>query len=226
VSTLTEELLRIAGPMVRDVQEHPFWTGLADGGLAPESLAHFVAQDVHHLLPAYARALARAAASARADAHTALLGRSTSSTLEARDRLLKAYTDLAPQLGLPDLGCHRAMSPATRAHCATFTAATTISFAGGVGALLPMVWFNHRVADQQLERRSATSRYARWIELYHPGPTYRYAVDAFLAIVADIGQTATAGERRAVVDQFVAAADHELAFAESALRASRADAVC
>lgn len=216
---LHDELLEIADPVLRAVHRHPFWTGLVDGDLAPEALARFVAQDTDHLLPAYARALARTAAAAGSDAHTALLARSTFATLEARDRLRAAYGDLAPQLGLPPLDPYRSAEPATRAHCATFTTASATSFAAGLGALLPMVWFNHRVADGLLERRVPGSRYAPWIEIYHPGQGYRYAVRAFLTMADAVGDQVGPGERAALVEHFTTAAAHELAFADTAYRA-------
>src|SRR5687768_17290642 len=98
---LSKELQELAEPVLAKVKEHPFWAGLRDGSLPAESLAYFVEQDTSHLLPAYARALARTAAATRWDAHAALLARSVMGSLEARDRLRGAYAELEPRLQLP-----------------------------------------------------------------------------------------------------------------------------
>lgn len=217
---LHEELIAIAEPVLDEVLEHPFWTGLGDGSLPPGALAAFVVQDTDHLLPAYARALARTAAAAPTDAHTALLSRSTFASLEAADRLRSAYDDLSPPLDLPPRERTAPVAAATRAHCAVFTAASATSFPAGVGALVPMVWFNHRVADHLLHGHVPGSRYARWAEAYHPGPGYPHAVRAFLALVDVVGEQGGPAGRAALVEHFTVAVAHELAFAETAWRAT------
>src|SRR2546421_11956081 len=110
---LSDDLVEIAEPVLRKVIDHPFWSGQRDGSLPGEALAHFVQQDTAHLLPAYARALARRAASAPQDNQALLLGRSIFGTLEAKDKLRKPYTELAPELGTPALNQALAIHPAT-----------------------------------------------------------------------------------------------------------------
>lgn len=221
---LHDELTEIAEPVLRAVHRHPFWMGLGDGSLPPEALARFVAQDTDHLLPAYARGLARTAAAAppdaRADPHVALLSRSAFSSIEARDRLRTAYDDLALALLLPARTSPSPVEDATRAHCAMFTAAGNTSFAAGVGALLPMVWFNYRMADRLLERHVTGSRYAPWVEAYHPGSGYTHAVRAFLAMADAVGEQTGSAGRAAMVEHFTVAVEHELAFAETAWQAT------
>lgn len=212
--SLHEELLEIADPVLRKVFDHPFWSGLRDGTLPGESLAHFVQQDTGYLLPAYARALARTAAAAPDDGHTMLLGRSIFGTLEARDKLRKAYADLADELGAPPLGEQLPIDPATHAHTSFFAAASAASFHAGIGALLPMVWFNFRVSNDLSERVVPDSRYVRWIEVYHPGETYGYAVKAFLGMVDQIGEYSSAAQRQEIVEQFSTSIRYEWAFAE------------
>ncbi|WP_326691170.1 TenA family transcriptional regulator [Streptomyces sp. NBC_01795] len=214
---LQEELKALAEPVLEKVKAHPFWAGLRDGSLPGEALAHFVEQDTGHLLPAYARALARTAAAAEQDAHTALLGRSITGTLEARDRLRGKYAELAEGLGLPGPADPvPEAGPATHAHCAFFNAASAASFAAGVGALLPMVWFNFQVSNDLLERHTPGSRYAKWIEAYHPGEGYGYAVRAFMGLADEIGETAAPAERARLVGHFGSGIRHEWAFAEAA----------
>ncbi len=212
---LHEELREIRDPVLRAVQDHPFWSGIRDGSLPPAALAHFLAQDTGYLLPAYARALARCAAAATDDAHTLLLAQSVAGTMEARDRLRANSAALAATTGLPGPLGDPPIDPATQAHTAFLTAATAASFAAGVGALLPMVWFNAEVSDRLLRDTPPGSRYRPWVEAYHPGESYRYAVRAFLDMADDVGKNGTAGERATLVEQFSNSIRYEWAFAES-----------
>ncbi|AVZ76428.1 TenA family transcriptional regulator [Streptomyces lunaelactis] len=213
---LQEELKELAAPILDKVRAHPFWSGLRDGSLPGESLAHFVEQDTGYLLPSYARGLARAAAAARGDEYTALLGRSITGTLEARDKLREAYGSLAGELGTPALDPEAAVDPAAHAHSSFFQAATATSFAAGFGALLPMVWFNYQVSNDLLERHTSGSRYAPWIEIYHPGEGYGYAVKAFMGVADRLGEELSGAERAELVDHFAISTRYEWAFAEAA----------
>ncbi|QNP69694.1 TenA family transcriptional regulator [Streptomyces roseirectus] len=213
---LSKELQELAEPVLAKVKEHPFWAGLRDGTLPPECLAHFVEQDTSHLLPAYARALARTAAATRWDEHASLLARSVMGSLEARDRLRTAYTELAPGLGLPALAAAPEASAATHAHCSFLHAATASTVAAGMGALLPMVWFNHRISDDLLERHTPGSRYADWIQAYHPGEGYRFAVRAFMAAYDELGERMAVPGRAELLQYFTTSVRYEWAFAEGA----------
>ncbi|MBF8194285.1 TenA family transcriptional regulator [Nonomuraea sp. K274] len=215
---LHEELMEIRDPVLRKVQDHPFWSGLRDGSLPGEALAYFVQQDTGFLLPAYARALARCAAAAPEDADAFLLAQSVTGTLEAKDRLRAEYTRLAGELGLPELGEQLPVDPGPHAHASFFAAATARSFYAGLGALLPMVWFNAEVSDNLKRGGAPGSRYLPWIEVYHPGESYRYAVQAFLDMVDRAGETCSAAERRLIVEQFSTSIRYEWAFADCCLR--------
>jgi thiaminase/transcriptional activator TenA len=212
---LSDDLLEIAEPVLRKVKEHPFWSGQRDGSLPGEALAHFVQQDTAYLLPAYARALARVAAAAKEDGHALLFGRSIFGTLEAKDKLRKAYVELAPQLGTPELPADLPADPGTHAHSSFFAAASATSFHAGVGALLPMVWFNFQVSNDLKDNHTPGSKYAKWIEIYHPGETYGYAVKAFLGMVNQVGEASSAAQRDEVVDYFSTSIRYEWAFAET-----------
>jgi thiaminase (transcriptional activator TenA) len=215
---LHEELMEIRDPILRKVQDHPFWSGLRDGSLPGEALAYFVRQDTGFLLPAYARALARCAAVAPQDADTFLLGQSITGTLNARDGLRQAYAALVGELGLPELGEQHGADPATHAHMSFFAAASADSFHAGVGALLPMVWFNAEVSDRLRDAAVPGSRYLPWIEVYHPGESYTYAVQAFLDMVDRAGENCSAWQRHLLVERFSISIRYEWVFAESCIR--------
>ncbi|MFV2088253.1 TenA family protein [Micromonospora sp. LOL_021] len=213
-----EDLLQRAAPVLDKVIGHPFWTGLRDGSVPAECLTHFVVQDTEHLLPAYARALASTAAAAVEDGHTRLLARSVIGSLEARDRLRDAYQGLATDLSAPAPPEPNTSepAPATRAYASFFLASASASVEAGVGALLPMVVFNQRVSQNLLDNHVPGSRYARWIEVYHPGPHYGYAVAGFLRMVDEVAAGTGAAGRQQLVGHFQTAVRYEWAFAEAA----------
>jgi thiaminase (transcriptional activator TenA) len=215
---LTDELRELRDPVLRAVLDHPFWCGLRDGSLPGEALTYFVEQDTGFLLPAYARAMARCAAVAQDDTDTWLLGTSTAAALEARDRLRTAYTELAGELGVPRPRTRPEEGPATHAHTSFFAAASATSFYAGVGALLPMVWFNHAVTDFLTTGAAPGSRYRPWIEVYHPGESYHYAVDGFVAMVERAADTASDQERDLLIRWFRAGIRYEWTFADGCLR--------
>lgn len=212
---LRDELVEILDPVLQEVQAHPFWAGLREGSLAISALLNFVQQDTAFLLPGYARALARCASRAVDDRDTALLGRSIIGTLDARDRLRRSAVELADVIGLPALAPAPEITPTTLAHTSFLAAATAGSFHSGLGALLPMVWCNAEVADTLREEVVPGSRYEPWIEAYHPGASYRYAVEAFLEMVDRAGHGDSGRHRRSIIEQFSIGVGYELAFAES-----------
>jgi thiaminase (transcriptional activator TenA) len=215
---LRDELREIRDPVLRKVQDHSFWSGLRDGSLPVEALVHFVEQDTGFLLPAYARALARAAAVATDDADTLLLGQSVAGTLQARDRLRCCAAELAEQLVLPALWPRPLIDPTTLAHTSFLTAATATSFHSGIGALLPMVWFNAEVSDTLTRDAVSGSRYLPWIEAYHPGESFRYVVQAFLDMAERAVENGSNGQHQLVIEQFSISIRYELAFAESCMK--------
>lgn len=212
---LHQKLREIRDPVLRAVRDHPFWSGLRDGTLPGQALARFVVQDTGFLLPAYARALARCAAAAPDDQDTALLAQSAVASLQAAGRLRRVYGELAEELGLPPLerGGPEA-EPATRAQMAFFAAATATSFPAGVGALLPMVWFNAEVSDRLRDAARPGSRYTPWIAAYHPGEGYHYAVQAFLELTDRADRRCSVLDRAQLVEQFTLGVRYERAFAD------------
>lgn len=208
--------MRIGGPVLRDVLEHPFWAGLRDGSLPPQALAHFVLQDTGHLLPAFARALARCAAAAADDEHALLLMWGAAATLQARDRLAGAFRELAPAMNVALPAGPPAITPATSAYCSLFAAAGAGSPAAGIGATLPMVWFQRELADDLVTRVVPGSPYAPWIEAYHPGAEYAVVVEQFLAMADKLGADGSASERRELLERFGTAARHEFSLADEA----------
>lgn len=214
---LHQELAGICAPMLRKVLDHPFWSGLRDGTLPGAALARFVEQDTGHLLPAYARALARCAAAAPEDADAFLFGQSVVGTLSARDGLRESYTSLAEGphgLGLPALREAPPAEPATVAHASFFTASSAASFHAGVGALLPMVWFNAEVSDHLRDHAVPGTRYVPWIRAYHPGESYRAVLRMFLDMTDRVAENGSARQRREITERFSLGIRHEWAFAE------------
>lgn len=215
---LHEELLEIADPVLREVYNHPFWSGLRDGSLPGTALLHFVQQDTGYLLPSYARALARCAAVATEDTQSVFFARAAFGTLEAKDRLRQAFVELAPSLGIEPPATQIPIDPLAHAHCAFFQSAASASLAAGIGALLPMAWFNLNVSRHLAENRVPGSTYEPWIELYQPSEGYSQIVQRHLSTTDEIGEHCSASERRRLVDNFSISIRYEWSFAESAWR--------
>jgi len=211
-----KELLVIAEPALKKVLDHPFWAGLRDGSLPGEALRHFVQQNSEHLLPACGRALARCGAAAPRDSHALMLGRAVVGSLEAGIRLRARYEELADELELPALGADQvAVDPFTHGYVGTLAAASTASYAAGIGALLPIAWFNHKVCEDLVERHKLGARYDKWIEAYQPGPGYARTVQAFLDLVDEVGEDCSDSERARLVEQFTIATRYEWMLAEA-----------
>ncbi|HKR51771.1 MAG TPA: hypothetical protein VJT72_19740 [Pseudonocardiaceae bacterium] len=213
---LHEELQALAEPVLRKFKDHPFWSGLRDSSLPVESLKHFVEQDTGYLLPAYARALARCAAMAVDDSHAMLLGQSIFETLAARDRLRAKYGELAEQLGTPPLGATlAAVAPGTHAYAAFFQSASARSLAAGIGAVLPMVWFNFSISNDLKDNYHPGSRYAPWIDVYRPGEDYQYTVRGFTSMVDELGGQFSPSQRQELVEYFTVSTRYEWMFVEN-----------
>lgn len=215
---LREELRGIAEPMLMRIIDHPYWTGLRDGVLPGLALGHFIQQDAHHLLPAFARATSRLAAVATDDSHVMLLTKFANGTLEARHGMNLAFGMLAPRLGLKADGKVPEIDPTTHAYSSFFNAAAASSMTAGLGALLPCAWFHIQVADEIFARHDPKSKYGMWIKGYHPGDDYRQVLDSFLNVVDEAGERASAEERERLVRNFTLGARYEWMFADAAWR--------
>ncbi|MFG2087316.1 MULTISPECIES: TenA family protein [unclassified Spirillospora] len=214
---MREELAAIARSAVARITGHPFWAGLRSGALPPAALWHFAEQDAHHVVPAYARALAGCAAIADADAHGALLASAASATFGSLPRLDEELGKLAASLGRPAAAAGPA--PDVHAYTSFMLAAPAGPFAGGIGGLLPMTWFHLLVSDDLRERHDPGSRYAEWIARYLPDGDYlQEYVDGYLDMIDEVAAGATSGERRLLARRFLFGARLELAFADSAWR--------
>jgi thiaminase len=221
-----DELLEAAGPVLDEVRAHPFWAGLRSGGLAPERLRRFTTQDTWHLVPAYARALARAASAATVPAHGELLAGAATATFTSARRMIDELDILESELkeagepgghGEPREGGDRVAAPATAAHAAYLAEAGAQPFARAAVGLLPMTWF-HQFVCRDLVREGVRpgSVYAGWVARYCPEEGFHTYVSAYLDLVEDCVRSATTAERGALVQQFMTGAHHEIGFVKAA----------
>lgn len=213
---LHQELKELAEPVWKETLEHPFWTGLRDGSLPARSLTTFVEQSTVHLLPAYARALARTAAATRWDRHVALLATAAADTVQARDRLLQAHNGLSAELDLPQADTNAVIAPATHAHTAFLHAATASTVAAGMGALLPLAWFHQLTSDDLRLRRDPDSRYRAWIDVYHPGPGYARTVSELVEVYDELGERMARPGRAELLEYFAAGLRYTITVTEAA----------
>jgi thiaminase (transcriptional activator TenA) len=212
---LSEELREVAEPVLRQVIDHPFWSGMRDGSLPGVALVHFVEQDTGHLLPWFGRAFASCAAVAADDAHAQLLGQCAFATIESAPRLRAALTELAPALGVSPPAARTPAGPTTSAYCSYVRSAAETSLPAGLGAVLPFMWFHLDVCEDLASRLVRGSRYAPWLEVYHPGEGVWHAVRAFLGMVDGLAEQWSDAERAVLIEHFCFAGRYEWAFAEA-----------
>jgi thiaminase len=219
-----DELLEAAGPVLDEVRAHPFWAGLRSGALAPERLWRFTTQDTWHLVPAYARALARAASAATVPAHGELLAGAAAATFVSARRMIGELEILKRELkesGEPGEstagGGDLVAAPATVAHAAYLADAGAQPFARAAVGLLPMTWF-HQFVCRDLVRDGVQpgSVYAGWVGRYCPQDGFHTYVSAYLDLLEDCVRSATTAERGALAEQFLTGAHHELRFVKAA----------
>ncbi|WP_042367782.1 TenA family protein [Streptacidiphilus neutrinimicus] len=216
-----DELLEAAGPVLDEVRAHPFWAGLRSGALAPERLLRFTTQDTWHLVPAYARALARAASTAAVPGHGELLAGAAAATfvsarrmvgeLDLLERELKEHGRAAAEGGEPTA------APATAAHVAYLTETGAQPFPVAAVGLLPMTWF-HQFVCRDLVRDGVhpATVYAGWVARYCPEEGFHGYVSAYLDLVEDCARSVSAQERNGLIEVFLTGAQHELQFVKAA----------
>lgn len=211
---LTNELRKIAEPVLREIIEHPFWTGLRDGTLPGTALAHFVGQDTGHLLPALGRAFAGCAAAAHEDSHAARLGLCAHATIESGPRLREAFAGLGPSLGIEPPDRRVPADSTTFAYCSFLRAAAATSFTAGIGAVLPMMWFHMEVCEDLSARTLTGSRFLPWIDVYDPGEQAWPTTREFLVMVDEIGERVAANGRGQLTEYFSVGVRFERAFTD------------
>jgi thiaminase (transcriptional activator TenA) len=203
-------------PILRQVTEHPFWAGLRTGTLASGALWYFAEQDTHHVVPTYARALARCAAVAELTPHASLLCSAAQATFGSLPRLEGELMRLAGEVGAPQCPACSAAGPAVHGYTSFMLAAPVTSFSAGLGGLLPMTWFHLWISQDLRRRTDPGSRYAAWIDQFCAYDGYEDYVAAYLGMVDDEAGRCSAGEWDQLVAYFSAAACYELAFADAA----------
>ena len=209
---LSDDVLELGEPILAQLVDGPYWTGLREGSLPGAALTRFVQQDTDYLLPAFGRAFARGAADPAAGGHASLLARCSSETVRSGPRLRETFTRLAPELDLPPLTDEP-------------PAATTVGYADAVrasgslpatlGIVLPFMWLHIEVCADLAKRAVAGSRYLPWIEAYTPGDGTNVAVRAFLGLIDEFGERASANDRAELCVAFRTGARYELAFARA-----------
>jgi len=209
---LSDDVLELGQPILADLVDWPYWAGLSEGSLPGAALTRFVQQDADFLLPAFGRAFARCAADPAAADHAALLIRCSFETVRSGPRLRETFIELASEMDLPPLA-EEPPAPTTIAY--TDTVRASGSLPATLGIVLPFMWLHIEVCADLATREVAGSRYLPWIDVYTPGDGTRFAVRAFLGLVDEFGERASANDRAELCGAFRTGARYELAFARA-----------
>ena len=192
---------------------HPFLAGLADGTLARESFAYFVAQDSHYLR-AYARALALTAARATdADATRMFAAHAANAVAVEQDLHVRLLAELA--LSSDDVAA-TPVGPTTLAYTSYLLAVcATGSYAEAVAAVLPCYWVYREVGRTLLPRSSPDPAYATWIATY-ASPEFDAVVEAVVATADGFGPSTSPAERTRCREHFATTTRYEWMFWDAA----------
>ncbi|MGH3981066.1 MAG: thiaminase II [Pseudonocardiaceae bacterium] len=212
---LTDQLWSSIEDIYAAILDHPFITGLTDGGLPHDVFLHFIAQDAHYLR-GFARALTVCAAKAPTENDTVMFAEHAAGAIRAEQEM---HAELAGRLGLsPEQLAAQPVGPTTLAYGSYLLATThTGSFAEGLAAVLPCYWIYARVGDALAERSSPDLLYARWIAMYG-GEDFQAVVDAVLALTDRVGTELSDAETGRVRGHFVTTSRYEWMFWDAGYR--------
>jgi thiaminase/transcriptional activator TenA len=212
---LTTQLWSAAAGTYSAILEHPFITGLADGGLDRTSFQFYLVQDGHYL-HGFARVLAILAAQAPTESEASLFARHSAAVLTVERSLHDGLlTDLTATRG--DESATSA-APTTLAYVSYLLATcATGNFSDGVAAVLPCYWIYREVGRTLVACSSPDPLYARWIEMYG-GAEFERAVAEMLELTDAIGSQLGARDRESMIHHFVIAARYEWMFWDAAYR--------
>jgi thiaminase/transcriptional activator TenA len=216
--SFSAELRAAAAPAWEAQLAHPFVRGIGDGSLPEERFRFYIRQDYLFLVD-YGRLLALAAARAPRLEWMRRFAVLAHSVLETE---MDLHRELAARwgVGAGELEAERA-APATRAYCDFLLRTAAMGdFAELVAALLPCMWGYAEIG----ERLSAAGPpehpgYADWIAMYASDDFAELA--AWCRELTDAAAAEVTGPgRERMHAAFRASTEHELAFWESAWRAS------
>lgn len=213
--SFTETVLAENARLCADIRAMPFNRALADGSLPQDVFRHYIIQDAHYL-EGFARALARAAASAPDAEAVAQLASSGAGAIAVERELHAHYMGL---FGVdPETFTATPPSPAC-SHYVSFllATATTRSVGEAVAALLPCFWVYRDVGKDIHAKASADNPYRAWIDTY-AGADFDAAVTAICALADRLGATASATELARMKAAFTKSTLLEWMFWDSAWR--------
>ena len=221
-SPLRTTLSALVRQAADDLLGHPYYRSLLDGTLPPAALSALCRQDAHHLLPTYARALARCAGMARQHDHARLLTRMALVSFENAAASAAGFAGLAARFGLPDAtAAAPEIVPPTLHYCGFLMASSAASAAAGLGAVLPSAWLYQLVTDELMARREPGSRYGELLELMYPGAEFALLIEEFLPLVDEFGAWVWADDRDTLLVHVERGVAYERDFVDAAWQAGQ-----
>lgn len=210
---LSDELWAAGADIYQHILDHPFFTELVTGELAPDRFRYYIVQDGHYLRQ-YAKALTTLAGRSPDDAATALLAGQAASAIPAE---LSMQEELIAQLGPTD-GGDDAPSPTTIAYTSyVLSVVHGGSFAEAVASVLPCYWMYWAAADALARTSSPNPQYAAWIDMYSSAE-FASTVRAVLELTDGLAESVTTAERDRMKIHYRTAAKFEWMFWDAAYR--------
>jgi thiaminase (transcriptional activator TenA) len=188
---------------------HPFVAGLADGSLPPDSFEFYVVQDALYLRK-YAQALAIVGSRAPDTAGTEMFCRHAAGIVAVE---LSLHESLLADLDIdPAAAAQASEAPTTLAYTSyLLAAASSGSYAEGVGAVLPCYWIYWEVGKHLLARGSPDPRFRKWIDTYG-ADEFGAEVRDVIAVIDQLGLGVGRAERERIEHHFRATSRYEWMF--------------
>jgi thiaminase (transcriptional activator TenA) len=218
VTALTDRLWASVDPIFKQILDHRFLQGLADGSLPRDSFRFYVIQDALYLRD-YARALAVCAAKAPDEETIEMFCEHAAGAIAVERRLHESFF---ADFGLSEEEVRATpMAPTNLAYTSYLLAATYGgSFPQSLGAVLPCYWIYWEVGKVLIERGSPEPLYRRWIETYG-GEEFAEIVRAILTLCNRIGEELAPAEESRVAEHVVITARYEWMFWDMGYRMER-----
>jgi thiaminase/transcriptional activator TenA len=215
----SDHLRRLAEPIWRRQQEHPFVMGIGDGSLDLEKFRYWIRQDYLFLIE-YCRLFGLSAARAP-DLET--LTKFADLLVATASTEMELHRALAEDFGITRQDLEdEPMAPTTQAYTDfLIRTAATKDFAELAAALLPCMWaFSEIGLALAARERPADRRLAAWIDSY-ASPEFTALSDWCRQLVDRLGEKTSESGRSRMETAFRTSSQYELAFWQMAWETGR-----
>jgi thiaminase/transcriptional activator TenA len=208
--TFVDELWASISPIYKQLLEHDFVKGLANGTLSSKAFAHYLTQDMLYIIDD-SLALEKLALKTENKKEELFFQQMADEGIEIERVLHREF------LGHFKVKKATEKSPVIEAYTKfLLNHAEHSSYEVAACALLPCFWVYNEVGKYIVKLATDNNPYQMWIDTYK-GDEFEVYVDTFKSIVEGLSLNASVLEKEAMKQAFVEATKFELAFFEEAV---------